>query len=244
MRLKPLDFFYYSYCPLFYDLKDKHQNINQKQTLLEQKLSESIIETEKRCLLKDSIVSPRKIFRMIDNLWWPAATENNIPAKEIEEKAIKASKLAADYCKYDFAEYENIATDIDISVNIGDSVLVNNYNIIKKDYDGNVIILDLVRKNINQFNIFGDIGVAASCYIIAKNANQTTGYINILIDETKQNIETSIYWLKKSQLAETEKMLRFFEYGLRGNVRFPNKWNCKECKACKSLFSLTNEDIR
>jgi hypothetical protein len=234
MRLEPVDFLYYSYCPYLYGLQNKRLFLNPAQTLLEENLREAIIETEKRCLLKEASISPRKIFRALDNTWWPAATEAGLPAKEIEQKVLVASKLASDYCRYEFVEYETIATNIDLDINISNSVLTNNYNVIKRNND-NIVILDLVRKNLTQNNIVGDIGVLASCLIIGKNANQTVNYINILLDETKQTISTSIFILNKEDILAAEKTIKFFEYGLRNGVRFPNKWNCEECKSCKNF---------
>jgi hypothetical protein len=243
MRLNPIDFLYYSYCPYAYDQRSKCKAIDIAPTDLEAKTAEAIIETEKRCLLKEAFLTPRKIFRAIDNIWWPYASSLGLEAKEIEKKSLIASKLASLYCKYEFADFETVAIDLELYININNSILVDKFNIIKHN-SNNIVVLDFRRKDLTPLNIVGDMGALASSLIIAKTANQSVHYISVRLDEAKQDIETALFILRKEDILSAEKTIKFYEYGIRGNVRFPNKWNCKECRICKNLFSLTNEDIR
>jgi hypothetical protein len=242
MRLSPIDFLYYSYCPYIYDNRSKCKAIDITPTDLEIKTAEAIIETEKRCLLKEAFLTPRKIFRAIDNIWWPYASSIGLAPKDIESRSLIASKLASLYCKYDFAEFETVAINTELYININNSILVNKFNIIKHS-NNTVVVIDFGRKDLTSLNIVGDIGAMASALILAKHSNQTVNYISVCLNESKQDISTALFILRKEDILSAEKTIKFYEYGIRNNVKFPNKWNCKECRACKNLFSLTNEDI-
>ena len=90
-------------------------------------------------MLKDSIVTPRKIINEWDNIWWPASIQNKIPAEEAEKIALEASFLLHDYCRYDFTDwtYTTLGTDITARTPIPGAELVADIDIVKINLESN-----------------------------------------------------------------------------------------------------------
>jgi hypothetical protein len=199
---------------------------------------ESIIETEKRCLLSDSEITPRKILRSWDKVWWPAAIENNIPPNEIKNKSLKASRIFTDYCKYDISGYmfPTVGTHITNQVGVGNSTLHSGVDIIKVNMNytyRNINLVDFSMREMTEREIAIDTYIAAKAYSFYSHKEETVTYTHIKPLKDKLFMSSAIF--RPDQMIQIEKMIKHVVSGIESNIRYMNRWNCKECKLCRNF---------
>lgn len=244
MVLTPKDIARFSYCPM---LPEDTNLIYEKSTVLERYIGEAIKAAEKHCLLKDSIVTSKKIINAWDNIWWPACPANNIDFKTAQEKTVKASRYFLDYCKYDISGflYPTVGVDIESQLNIGGTIIKTKIDLLKVDLTvskKNIILVDLQKKGMQTLDVVLDLGIAATALSFYKG-NEYIRYVLIEVDETKKKLFVTSRVFRPKDMQQTRKNVEHIVKAMNNGVAYGNRWNCKECKKCPDFKYLTKEDF-
>lgn len=245
MKLTPKDVARYLYCPL---LPRKSDNLVYKDiTLFESSIGKSITGAEKYCLLNELEVTPRRIMRSWDNIWWPLCVSNDIPLKFAQNKTIQAGPYFIDYCKYDISDFlhPTIAVDVDAQINIGQSVLHTHIDVVKTDLTvkyKNTLLLDFTKKSLNQSDTSLDPGIASTALAFYTGHKEIIKYILIQIDEKTKKLFMTQAIFRPDDIKNIYKMVNYVENSIRKGVLYGDRWKCKECKACPSFKYLIEKD--
>jgi len=238
MRITPADILYYSYCPYLLHKDTGKTKLLGDLDLFNKCLFESIIDTERKCLLTDSDVTPRKLLRSWDTIWWPAAVENEIPLKVVEEECVRASKFMSDYCNYEISGfmYPTVGVKITTQREIENCTLHSSVDMIKVDLNNrekNAVIIDFATRELSEREIAIDMYNIAKSYSFYSNKGETITYVHIKPKRDRFFISSAIF--RPSQMKEIDKVIKHLAYGIYNNIRYMNRWNCKECGACKTF---------
>lgn len=238
MRITPADILYFTYCPYLLEKDPSKTKLIEKMDAFNECVVETILETEKRCLLAESEITPRKLLRSWDKIWWPEATRIELSMTEAEKKCIKASRLLSDYCKYDISGYmfPTVATKVKSEVQVGDCILYSEADIIKVDLNNssrNVVIVDFSMRDMTEREIAIDTYNMAKAFSFYSGRGETITYTQIRPGRDKFFISSSIF--RPDQIKQIEAMVKHVVSGISKNIRYMNRWNCQECKLCKTF---------
>lgn len=247
INLNPEDFSSFAYCPY---LKSKTQSTSsiEEMNTFERCVTKAIKETESNCLLSGGDIVPRKILRRWDNIWWPEVTKNNIDFEDAQKQSIKASKIFADYCKYDISGYmyPTAGVDIESQVSLGHHILRAKTDIIKVDLtikNRNIVLVNFTNKRLSARDMALDIGIQSIIYAFCDKMNLVLGpkenisYTSISINSRNDNLSISTVVFRKENLKSIEKTMKHIEHGIYKGVDYMNRWNCEVCRKCQ-IFKL------
>ena len=247
MRISPEDVTLYSRCPRLYYEK-KYNLVKPPLSVIESTLRDSIIEAEEKSLLKDSYLTPLKLHRVWDRLWWPRATENKMSMKEAERDALQAAFKLADYCNYDFTDFAfpTITTNAKAEIALNSSsVFCAEMDIIKISIDNNrknMILIDLSRKGYDQKKVMLDPGIRALASAFYAGEGETITYINIDLDEKHKKLKVLSANFRPEDIEQARKMLYHLETGMRKQINYYNPYSCGDCKLCQDFSFLMKEN--
>jgi CRISPR/Cas system-associated exonuclease Cas4 (RecB family) len=249
MILTPFDIASYLYCPFL--LEAKHQAkeiITPSLSPYEECLRQTIIRTEELCLLKDTEITPRKLLRVWDAIWWPIVGTLGLSIKESQMKSIEASSKLSDYCKYDISdiEYKTASTNIEAKKIVGSSILCATADIVKVDVSAkarNMVIIDLSRKDLTDLDVTIDPVIRATAYAFYTGKKETITYISVDVSGGGSKLKVKVSFFRPEELEDIAKSIKLAEQGIRTNTIYANPWKCKECNVCNSK-SLMRKGIR
>ena len=236
MYINSSDIACFLYCPYIRKYKNAKEIVMPKPTLLQQAVGKAIRAAELNCMLKNSDLTPRKILRVWDKLWWPYVAENNIPMKDAKNVSVKASSIFSDYCKYDisdFTKYITIGSRILETKQLGNLTLESEIDVIKIDMTTkkNINLIDFSRKSLTNREIVLDPEIRAKVYCFYQDKEEDIIYTHVSLNsKDKLNISSVIF--RPTDMEEIRKMILLAKTGIENNINYMNKWNCKECKQC------------
>lgn len=201
-------------------------------------LVETIVETEKMCMLSDSDVTPRKLLRSWDKIWWPEAVSKEIPISKIKSESIRAARLLSDYCKYDLSGYmfPTVGIKIKNQRQIGNCTLHSGVDIVKVDLnntDKNIVLVDFSMREMTEREIAIDMYNLAKVFSFYSNRGETVTYTHIRPSMHKFFMSSAIF--RPDQMNQINTMMNHIVSGISKNIRYMNRWNCQECKSCKTF---------
>jgi len=244
MILTPDDISNFLYCPL---LPKGTEVVYKKNTFFESCVGEAIKLAERNCLLKDSVLNNKKIITAWDNIWWPACPSQNIDFKTAQDLTVKASRYFLDYCKYDISDclYPTIAVNVESQVNINSTILKTHIDMIKVDLsvsNKNMVLVDFSKKDMSSIDIALDPGIRSTVLSFSQGKNETIQYMLIQPNSKTNKLVITSAIFRPKEIENIRKMVSYVEQGIRRNISYGNRWQCKECQKCKSFKYLTNND--
>lgn len=230
------------YCPRLLRLKGT-EKLLPRLSAFEECLRDTFITTEQICLLKNSEITPRKLLRVWDKLWWPRLEKNNITFNEGQEFSVKASKKFTEYSKYDFTSilYPTVATLVNHSIEISGNFLLSSADVLKSNLTQtgkNITIIDFSRKDISLLDAANNIGIRALCLMFYQWKKETVEYISVDISGESDKLKIISSSFRQNDMEETKKMLSLITKGIKEGISYPNKHNCKECGECPSSYLM------
>ena len=246
MLITPVDISAYTRCPHLYFSKN-FDAIMPPMSVTEKTIRQSVIQGEKLTLLKGSVVAPRKLIRVWDRLWWPAAIAAGISMEEAEDISVKSAFKLTDYCKYEFTGYMHptIGTSVTVEKRIGSSILRAQADVLKVDLSNDTkstIIIDFSRKNMDIASVSMDPGVRALAYAFYTGKGEEIRYISFSIDDKNKSLSVAHAIFREKDMEDTEKMLYYIETGIRKKISWFNYAACGGCKVCQHFKFLTKEN--
>jgi hypothetical protein len=217
-------------------------------TPYEECIRETIIRTEELCLLRESEITPRKMIRVWDSLWWPLASSLGIDMTEAKELSIKASSKFSDYCKYDLSDihYVTVAAKAIAQRPVNSSVLHVSTDILKVNVSSktkNMVLVDFSRKNLTDLDLVIDPIIRSTAYGFYTGNKETVTYISVDITRESSKLKVKVAFFRPEELEQIGKAVRLALQGIESKTRYANPWKCKECELCSSK-SLMKNDIR
>jgi hypothetical protein len=248
MILTPFDIASYLYCPFLLEAKHQAKEIITPSLFpYEECLRQTIIKTEELCLLKNTEITPRKLLRVWDAIWWPVVGSFGLSIKESQQKSLEASSKLFDYCKYDISaiEYRTVSTQVEVHKPVGSSVLHATADIVKVDVSAktkNMVIIDLSRKDLTDLDVAIDPVIRSTVYAFYTGQKETITYISADVSGGGK-LKVKISFFRPDEIEEIAKSVKLAEQGIRTNTIYANPWKCKECNVCNSK-SLMRKGIR
>lgn len=246
MILEPLDIAAYMYCPYLLEAKEKAlEVIAPPLSPYEECIRETIIRVEELCLLRGSEITPRKMIRVWDSVWWPVVTSLGLDMKEAKELSIKASSKFADYCRYDLSDisYPTVCTKATSKKHLGSSVLHVSADIMKVDVTAqtkNMVLVDLSRKNLTDLDAVIDPIIRSTAWAFYTGHGETVTYVSVDVTGVSSKLKVKISFFRPEELEEIGKALKLAEQGIRQNIKYVNPWKCRECDICNSKSLMRN----
>ena len=242
-KITPKDIACYAYCPVLAH-KKRYDRVFPKLSLTEECIRRTFMIAELKALMNDNIVAPRKLLRVWEKIWWPAATGAGLSMKEAEQKSVRASYLLSDYCKYDLSDYKytTLGANVQTQVNIGSSVLTVQADLVKVDLDAkrNTTIVNFWMKNIDNQRAAFDPAIAAIAYAFCTGKNDIVTHIAVNIDEKSDTLKMSQSNFRAEDMNEVKNALFHIERGISKQITYRNPWLCKECNVCPNPNLLTS----
>jgi hypothetical protein len=238
MELTPEKISCFLFCPYMLSLSGAEQKLIPPLLPLEEHIRIAICEAERRCLLKESEINPRKIIRAWDNTWWPNVSSLGISYKDAQKLSTKACIKFNDYCKYDFVDFlhPTVGVDIESQVQINRSILKAQIDMIKVDLTEskkNILLIDFSRKNMTNREIALDPAVLAKVYAFSEGQGETITYLSIDLSDSKSKLGVVQAIFRADDVQEIGNLIQYIEIGMQKKIKHMNKWNCKECQLCQ-----------
>lgn len=234
--LNPKDVATYIYCPKLYQ-RNGQSEVVKPLTFFEAMMRDAFIDGERRAVLKDSIVDPRKFSRAWDNIWFPAAAKRGISMKVASNKTLHATVKFADYCKYDISDYTFPTAGVDIQSRqyIGQTELVAQADLLKIDMttkNKTTVIVNFTKRDITYSQSAMDAAIRTTAYGFYSNRGEYVSCVNVNIDEKKEKLHIVTSNFSPKEMDDIRKMLYHVELGIRNNVFYHNSYMCKGCNKC------------
>lgn len=238
MRITPADILYYTYCPYLLEKDPGKTKLIERMDLFNTCLVKSIVDAEKRCLMSDSELTPRKLVRSWDKIWWPEAVSNGIPLDKTEKESVRASRFMSDYCKYDISGYmfPTVATSITTQRTVGTCTLHSGVDMIKVDLNNskkNLVLVDFSLREMSERELAIDTYNMAKAYSFYSGRGETVTYTHIRPGKNKLHVSSAIF--RPEQMKQIDTMVKHVVSGISKNIRYMNRWNCQECKLCPNF---------
>lgn len=236
MIIKPKDIAAYAFCPMLY-IKGRQDKFLPSLTLFERNLRKSLIKGEETALLKDTIISVKKLIRAWDNEWWPDAMAHKMDMIIAKEKAVKATEKFIDYCNYEVTDYlwPTIGVNIESRVDLGGAMLVANADIIKVNLEEkkrNTVLLNFTKRNLSIRDAAFDNLIKATVYAFYSGKGENITHINININEDLKKIKMNISNFKEKDIDDIRKMIYHVKRGITSNTKYMNPIACEGCAIC------------
>ena len=238
-QLTPHDIASYIYCPLLY--KEKRHSVTAKPlTFFESCVRAALVEGERNAVLKDSVVSPRKLLSAWDKVWWPAAASKNIRMKEADELALKAIMKLTDYCKYDIADhsYPTAAVNAGMRMPLGKHILTATAAVVKVNLntkEKTTFLVNFTNRQLSPRDSAFDPAIRATAYAFYRGKEETVTHINVNINKEIDRLKTTASTFYPEDMEGIRKMLYHVEQGISAGAFYMNSFLCKECNQCKNI---------
>jgi len=236
MKLTPIDIATFTFCPILY-YKGKSSRYFPRMNMYEECMKEAFVKAEEDAILKDTIVSTKRLTSAWDKIWWPKAAANGIKMSDSEKITLKAAKRFIEYCKYEITDHlwPSIGTDVLSEVRIGSSVLSSRANIIKVDLENkkrNTVIVDFTNRDLSVRDAAFDTYIKCTLYPFYSGRGEDMIYINVNISEAKEKLSTRFAKFTSEDMHDIGKMISYAEEGIRRRIKYMNSFSCKDCKVC------------
>jgi hypothetical protein len=238
-QLTPHDIASYIYCPLIY--KEKRYGVTAKPlTFFESCVRAALVEGERNAVLKDSVVTPKKLLRAWDKTWWPAAAERNLPMKEANDVTLKAAMKLTDYCKYDISDYSYPTASVNAGVrlSLGRHTLTATADVVKINLnipEINTILVNFTNRQLNPRASAFDPVVRATAYAFYRGKGETVSHIYVSINEELERLAVISSTFYPEDMEGIRKMLYHVEQGISTGALYMNPFLCEECNQCKNI---------
>jgi hypothetical protein len=240
-RLIPEDISAFVFCPYLQQTHKQESRLD-RLSLFEQCIVETIQKTEQDCLLQNSDITPRKLLRRWDNIWWPITAKNKIDFKYSQTISISASNIFSDYCKYDISGYmyPTIGIGIESTLDLGHHILFAQADILKVNLtikNKNIVILNFCNTKSITNEIVVDQGIQSVICSFAKNIlpDGTINYTNVYINKNTSKLDITTAVFRQNDIDKIYKNIKYIEEGIYKGINYMNKWNCKECNKCQKF---------
>lgn len=240
MFIKSSDIACFLYCPFILNKARAKETVLTTLTPFENQIRKAIKEAERKCLLKDAELTTRKIIRSWDKIWWPYVAQHDINFKLAKHMSIKACEKFSDYCKYEISDMLHAPVGIDISCTkqINSTTIESTIDVVKvnlSDSNRNTILIDLGRKGLSRRDIALDPEVRTKAYCFYQNKGENITYIHIDLNENNRKLHVKSAIFRPSDMKDIKAMISLAKVGIENNIRYMNRWNCKECKLCPNF---------
>jgi len=241
MRIGIDDIASYIFCPVLQE-KKRHDIIMPRLTFTERCVRSALIEGERNACLKDSVVTPRKLLRAWEGIWWPAATEKKLSMEEANEVSLHASCQFSDYCKYDMSDwtFPTVGVDIETEVNLGPVTLYTSADVVKADLSGNkpsTVLVSFTSRKLSLRQAATDPAIKAMAYAFHSGREENVVHISVDIDERSDKIKAVVSVFRPDDIKRIRIMLEQVARGIYSRNYYQNPWLCKECRVCQDFTS-------
>ena len=241
MRLTSRDIGAYIYCPTLY-FKGRQDKIDSPLNIFERSIRDTFIDAEENVLLKDSIITVKKLMRSWDNIWWPLTMEYKLDVKKAEKKTLKATEKFIDYCNYEISDYlwPTVGVDVESQVYIKNNLLIVHADLIKVDLKSNkknTVLINFTNRRLSIRDAAFNNEIKTIAYGFYSGGGETITHINININELINKVEMNISTFQPEDMVEIEKMLYHISSGIQNRVQYMNPHACERCNVCKEFKS-------
>jgi len=239
MRIGVDDIASYVFCPVLQE-KKRYDIIMPKLTSTEQYVRRAIIEGERNACLKDSVVTPRKLMRAWEGIWWPAAAEKKLSMEEANEISLHASYQFSDYCKYDMSgwEFPTVGTEVASEIKLGPVTLAVSADIVKADLSGKkpcTVLVSLSSRKLSLRQASIDPAIKAIAYAFYSGREENVAHILVDIDQRSDKIKAVVSMFRPDDMNHIRAMLEHVAHGIYSRNYYHNPGLCKECKVCQDF---------
>lgn len=236
MIITPKDISTYISCPLMY-YKNAQEKIYPPLTFYEENLRQAFIKGEEKALLKDTVVSVKRLVRAWDNVWWPNVMKYKIDMKEGKKKSLKATERFMDYCTYEITDYlyPTVGANIESQVNINGSILKASVDVMKvnlEDNKRNTVLVNFTNKELSVRDAAYDNMIKSIVYAFYSGGGEQITHLNVNINENNRKIKINISNFQPKEIKQIERTIYHVHNGIRNNIKYMNPLLCKECKLC------------
>ena len=236
MIITPKDIAAYTFCPMLY-YKRRQDKFLPSLTLMERNLRQSFIKAEEKALLRDTIVSVKKLVSAWDKIWWPAAMEYKMSMTDAKKVAVKATERFIDYCTYEMTDYlwPTIGVNVESSIDLGGATLVANTDIIKVNLEKskrNTVLINFTSRRLSIRDAAFDNLIKTTAYAFYSGKGETITHLNVNISENREKIQMGISNFGEKEMDDIRKMIYHVKTGICSDVKYMNPVACKGCKVC------------
>jgi CRISPR/Cas system-associated exonuclease Cas4 (RecB family) len=237
MTLTPLDIASYIYCPILYN--NKRQDLLSKPlTFFESYIRAALIEGERDAMLRNTSVTPKRLMRAWDKVWWPAVAKKGLSMTKADKLTLKATEILTDYAQYDLSGY--VYPTAGVYIGKTTPTIQATTDILKihaTAKEKNTVLVNFTRRKLDAYQSALDPAVKCTAYMFYMNNEEAVSHINAYIDTDKNKLKLTVSRFLPEDMEEIKKMLYHVEQGIASKVFYPNPYACKGCEGCKSSQS-------
>jgi hypothetical protein len=241
MRIGIDDIASYVFCPVLQE-KKRYDIIIPKLTFAEHCIREAFIDGERNACLKDSVVTPRKLMRAWEGIWWPAATEKKLSMEEANEVSLRASCQFSDYCKYDMSDWDfpTVGVAVESEIKLGPVTLCVSADVVKADLSGKkpcTVVVNFSSRKLSLRQASIDPAIKAAVYAFYGDRDENVAHILVDINERSDKIKAVVSIFRPEDMKHIRAMLEHVARGIYSRNYYHNPGLCKECKVCQDFTS-------
>lgn len=240
-RLTPLDIASYVYCPLAYS-RGRHDVIVRPLTFFEGCIRAALIEGERDAMFRNTSVTPRRLMRAWDKVWWPAVVRTGFSMSEAEELTLKATEILTSYAQYDLSgyAYPTAGVSVGIQTPVGRHIIQATTDALKINAttkDKNTVLVNFTTRDLDVYQAAFDPAIKTTAYLFYMGNGESVSYMNVYLDTAKKKIKITVSRFLPEAMEEIRKMLYHVEQGITSGAFYPNPYACKGCKGCQNSQS-------
>lgn len=236
MRVTPEDIKTFSFCPYLFKERGS-RGLYSSASVFVAAVRDSIRAAEVEAMRTKGFISTAIIGRYWNKIWWPAAAEAGLSAKETERKTLPAAMKFSSYCKYDIVGtgYFTLAVGVPLEKRLLDGVLHTEIDILKvpKKSDSYITAIDLRWEKLSRRKLSLDVRTMAIAYALS-GLEKDVVYIYADLASKKDEVVVSSCYYNKSDIASAGRTIEFLMQGMKKKIDYRPYWTCKGCNKCRS----------
>lgn len=239
--LTPLDVAAYVYCPILYS-QGRQDVIAKPLTFFEGCVRAALIEGEREAMFRNTSVTPRRLMKAWDKVWWPAVVKKGLSMSEADKLTLKATQILTSYTKYDLSGYSYPTAGVKVGAQtpLGRHTIQATADVLKINAtvkEKNTVLVNFTTRNLDIYESAFDPAVKCTSYLFYMGNKESVSHMNVYLDTKKNKIKITVSRFLPEDMEQIRKMLYHVELGIASSAFYPNPYGCKGCEGCQSSQS-------